>query len=299
MGCEAGHISYDSITLPEDALKYIRHALYHSESPGYFIFRNFISPEFVRHIAQFWCDLDEYDEFKVFQGKEQFRLGCPNFYKKNEGNNEGYYNFFWNTPRDSATYSVAFAATMLRNRIEGFEAYREIFPLPKHPTFSRAATISVSFRVVITRSGNVVVPVHEDVDFYGIKEPWRTQMTLFLSEGGKDYSGEGFWFEDNQGKNLLFGRDVPVEAGDLVIWRYANAHSVQNVKTQEGQQGFVRVIFPPERIYVRNPILRTIERIIENKKIENVLEHVKSNEMARKLLRPIYARFRHLYDRNV
>ena len=43
---------------------------------------------------------------------------------------------------------------------------------------------------------------------------------------------------------VSFGTDVDIRSGDLLIWRYANLHGIENVNTAPGQFGFLRIIYP-------------------------------------------------------
>ncbi len=288
-----GKITYETLTLSNADLKDIRRAIFHSEGPGYFIFSDFLNSDFTAQISSFWAEGSASEKMRRFRSKAHIRYGCPNFYNRGDGNNECYYNYFWNTPLDSASYAAAFAATILRNRIEGYEPYREFFPLPGHPTFSRIP-YSVSFRIIISRSGQIVVPPHGDRDFYGAMEPWRTQMTLFLSERDVDYTGGGFFFENNQGDKLLFGRDIDVKPGDLVVWRYANIHSVENIQSTETGRGFMRIVFPPERVHKPNAFIRFSERIMATGPIDKLVGSLKSTQFAKKYLRPLAIKLRGL-----
>ena len=101
---------------------------------------------------------------------------------------------------------------------------------------------------MISRTGDRIVSPHRDWigdDF----DPRRTQVTLFLSKRGVDYSGDGFVFQTNRGARIVFDRDVVVNPGDLVIWRHNNEHAVLNVTSRPGQVGFVRILLPPEKVY--------------------------------------------------
>ncbi len=44
-------ITYQEMVIDESRLQPVREALYHSNGPGYYIFRRFLPPEFTRHIA--------------------------------------------------------------------------------------------------------------------------------------------------------------------------------------------------------------------------------------------------------
>jgi len=43
---------------------------------------------------------------------------------------------------------------------------------------------------------------------------------------------------------VLFGSDVPIEPGDLVVWKYTNLHGVSQVTTPPGGIGLLRLLFP-------------------------------------------------------
>jgi hypothetical protein len=75
-------------------------------------------------------------------------------------------------------------------------------------------------------------------------DPSRLQATLFLSDRNIDYAGSGFLFEKNNGHKITLGGDIPIQSGDLLIWRYGNLHSVENVKCTAEQFGFMRIIYP-------------------------------------------------------
>lgn len=65
-----------------------------------------------------------------------------------------------------------------------------------------------------------------------------------LSEYGRDYSEGGFvlWLDDE--KPTLFGEDIKLNAGDLIVWRYSIPHEVSDVVSHDCRFGFLRVIFP-------------------------------------------------------
>ena len=51
-------------------------------------------------------------------------------------------------------------------------------------------------------------------------------------------------FQTNGGTEVTLGGEIPIEAGDLLIWRYGNLHSVENVKSADQQFGFMRILYP-------------------------------------------------------
>jgi hypothetical protein len=113
--------------------------------------------------------------------------------------------------------------------------------------------------VVLTRNAATWIAPHRDyADFERRFEKnrfdrSRLQATLFLSEKGVDYSGIGFVFEQNDGQKVVFGTDVPIVPGDLVIWRYNNLHEVAEVTTASDQFGFMRILYPPEDLVQPHP----------------------------------------------
>jgi hypothetical protein len=137
---------------------------------------------------------------------------------------------------------------MLRNRLSGRNAFDECLP---------GAGKAVNYRVVISRNPNTAVSLHRDYFDHARRmeknayDPSRLQATLFLSEKGRDYDGTGFRFTRNDGTAVVFGTDVPIAPGDLVIWKYTNWHAVEPVTARPDHLGFMRMIFPPEVIHPR------------------------------------------------
>ena len=241
-------MDFRQLTITEEELHPIRMELYHSGGPGYAIFPGFVSSDVADYLVSFWSSPEVSRSYERFIGRKSFSVGCPNYvYGPDQYRNQAFYNFLWNEPPDEMTYSITFVVRMLRNRVEGRMPFAEIFPYAGH---------GGTYRVSITRGGGTVVQPHQD--WVGEHfDPRRLQATLFLTEKGKDYDGPGFAFRNNQGKDLEFGTDVPIGAGDLVLWRYNNLHSVRDVTTKPGDRGMVRVIFSPETIYRRRgPMVR-------------------------------------------
>lgn len=239
----SNEFSFDNLGIADSRLLPIRRELYHSASPGYFIIRNFLTPNQVSHLQKLW-DTDGVERFHApYESKEQFFFGCPNYASISRGN-KIFFNFLWAKPLDELTFALAIQIQLLRSRIEGHFAGKEIFPIHNK---------CVSYRVVNTKnSENWIAPhtdyFHPEAPLNANHDLTRLQATLFLSEYGRDYQEGGFTLKNNQGTPLLFGRDVHVSPGDLVIWRYNNEHSVQKVKSSPDQLGFMRILFPPESI---------------------------------------------------
>ncbi|MCH8317435.1 MAG: hypothetical protein IIA88_02900, partial [Bacteroidetes bacterium] len=139
-------ITYYDTLIDESKLKPIRQALYHSQGPGYYVFPQYITKEFTKHIVEFWTKeiIDKHKKtHKPFKSKNHFLYNCPNFvgFSGPELENVTYYNFFWNAPPEQVTYGVSFQIQILRNLIEANPIFNEIFPLDG---------ISATFRVVNT-----------------------------------------------------------------------------------------------------------------------------------------------------
>jgi len=227
-------LTFHDLLVPRPELDRMRRELYHSEGPGYARLPGFVPPDFVRHLVDFWVhSYEPSEEQRRSRSKGDLHLGAPNYSKvRSEGRGASHFNFFWNPCADQVTQAVSLVVALVRNQVEGRPLYDELFPLEGRST---------SFRVVITRQGS---PVREHSDW---EEDFnRLQATLFLSRWGKDYRGGGFHLESNRGDTLLFGRDIEVEPGDLVLWRYRNRHSVRDVESSPGELGFVRILYPPE-----------------------------------------------------
>lgn len=238
-----GRFTFEGLSIAEDELREIRRALYRSTGDGFFVFREFLREDVVRHIRSIWPVIDPARTHRPFQSKRDFYPYCPDSFSADDQGNRSFYNFFFNTPVDEVTWGVSLSVQMLRNRLSGRPPLAETFP---------ASGRSASYRVVITRDAKTWIGPHRDY----MQDPGsldrnkydltRLQATLFLSEKGADYTGTGFRLERNDGRTVVFGTDVPMRAGDLVIWRYNNLHSVEDVVTTDGQLGFMRIIYPPE-----------------------------------------------------
>ncbi len=241
-------LRFQALSIPEAALAAHRRALYHSEGPGFVIVRGFVDCAVVEHMRTLWSTLDHRRTHRPFVNKEMFHDGCPDYAAVDEEGNASYYNFFFNQPVDEVTWTVSLYVHMLRNRLMGRQGFVELFP---------SSGRSVSYRVVISRNRTIWIPPHRDN--YDTENKFdrnrydlsRLQATLFLSEKGVDYDGEGFCFWNNAGERLVFGTDVAVRPGDLVIWRYVNLHGVLGVSARPGQIGFMRILYPPEIAHPR------------------------------------------------
>jgi hypothetical protein len=233
----------------EDILQATRKELYHSTGKGYVVFKDFISKDLVRHLVEFWSDVSKTPGEKgreLSSGSGEIYLNCPNQYRLFEGGKNGvtFFNYFWNEPHDAFTYELTMQIQILRNIIETKPIYNEIFPINNR---------SAVTYVVITKKGENITPFHKDWHEGAYYDPARLQATLVLTKKGIDYNGQGFLLRNNQGKLLEFDSvDFDVNPGDLVFWKYNNEHAVQNVASENGQKGFMRILIPPQDISSEN-----------------------------------------------
>jgi len=235
-------MNYLDLFPSQDYLNEIRKDLYHSEGPGYYIIKGFLNETFYKHMLHFWFEeiipskshtlINEMDKPNLFY------QGSPNYYYPNPYGMT-YFNYFWNKPFDEVTYAVSWKIVEFRNLVQSKNFFNYMFPNEGR---------SVGFRMIQTTNGETVVPYHTDWLEKNF-DPSMLQATLILSDEGKDYSGRGMVMKTNQGKEVSFGQDLGLEKGDLVLWRYNNEHAVVDVKSEKGQMGFVRMIFPPEKIH--------------------------------------------------
>ena len=240
--------SFLRMHLREEDMREIRMDLYHSSGEGYYIFRGFIPPDLVTHMRAIWCRTDQPPSFRMFPGNQGFYIGCPNYFVRYDDGSAVFYNFLFAPPLDEVTLEVSIAINALRNRLSGRSASDGLHG-------GRA----LNYRVTRNLNRTSWAPAHTDWMDYerrwekGQYDPSRLQATLLLSEKGSDYSGTGFRFSTNAGRSIAFGTDVPVSPGDLVIWRYGNLHSVEDVATTPGQLGFLRLIFPIYNVPAEKP----------------------------------------------
>ncbi len=272
-------LDFRHLAIPEEALAPVRWSIYHSEGPGYYVFSNYLSQPLARHIKEFWFTLEQSYAHKPFPGMKHMAKGCSNFYYGDQDGNRGYFNYFWNHPVDEGTYAAMMQAQWLRNRVMGRAPFEEIFPL-----YGRSAV----YRIVISKNGDAIIAPHRDwTDDYFVREPARLQATLFLGVPGVDYTGDGFVFRNNQGINVVFGRDVPILSGDLVLWRYSNEHAVVNVRSTPEQAGFMRIILEPDEIFDQPP-----SESLKKLTADAIKTYIASTGLGRRYLRPLYRSLR-------
>ena len=143
---------------------------------------------------------------------------------------------------------MAVAVTQLRNQIEQQSIFRALLPCSELMTF---------YKVIVSReSEDNEVKWHRDLfpeSSLGTTVETRIQATLFLSEHGVDYDGDGMIFVDNQGNELKVGEALKIKSGDLLLWRQYNRHCVGSVVPVTGGVGFVRIVYPMLKVKTVGP----------------------------------------------
>lgn len=236
--------------LDDDAIKSIRHELYHSQGLGFHVFRNFLSAHEIQHMRHVWSDYDWTLTHTKFLGKSNQTLQAPDQFDHDEARNtQSYWNYYWNkSKRCGYTQETCSSIQVLKNLISGKSPFDE-FAVTKIAGHNYVA----AYRVVNTFSVKNFTGEHMD---WGPREnpldkrhqPGRLQCTLFLSSYGEDYMGEGFYLTNKRGIKSYFGRDVGVKAGDLVIWPYNSPHGVGEIIAEDPKIGFLRIVFPSESL---------------------------------------------------
>lgn len=226
----------------EDSIIDVRKHIYHDA--GFYTIKNYLNTDELKLIRENWSDDIAY-EFHNFIKNLDVRPGTPPYvYNKPSKDDFAYCTHIWNEPYDQLLHAKAVNVQLLRNQVEGKPLYHGLH---------ESTGMALQYRVCRTVSSSHVVKKHADFfDEYRHDptgshqfDPSRLQATLFLSDYDVDYTNGGFILWDDERKVArVFGRDVPVKAGDLVFWRYSLPHEVNHVSSKNDQFGFMRVIFP-------------------------------------------------------
>ncbi len=230
--------------LSPNLLAEVRNAVYSGD--GYYVLRQFISPEHGLYIVQHWRKNKNVVCFGEFKKSKLFFDGCPNYSIFPDGR-QAHFNFFWNSPNDSLTYDSAWRIQRLRNQVEGNPASDNYLPLSNANLplqgMSDDWSSAVSFRVVGTTAGGGI-ELHKDWEH----DPAKVQMSLVLSSFGLDYGRGGFLFRKRDGSIVNLSRELNLRSGDLLIFRYCMEHGVEPVMSDADQIGFWRLLFPVEAV---------------------------------------------------
>ena len=172
----AGRFTAEALRLPESDLADIRMKIYHSSGDGFYIFRNFIPPEIVKHMRDLWGGIDPSLTHQPFPGNEYICAGVSDSYAKYPDGSTIFYNFLFAEPLDEVTREVAVCVHMLRNRLSGRNAFSDL----------NGPRTAVSYRVTVNRNYESWIAPHRDFLEYdkrfekGQYDPSRLQATLFL-----------------------------------------------------------------------------------------------------------------------
>ena len=232
-----------------DALDAIRMAVYHSDGPGYWVARAAVSDSFIAHMRAIWGGEATQKHWAPLTKNAEVRYGSPNMARVEQNRNGGfrtYHNWFWNTPFDELTQSVAFESQLMRNYLEGREPFHAYVP-------AGDSHQAVQYFIRQDLAGDMLVPFHADIidtpppanaAAIHSHDPSRLQITLLLSKRGVDYQGDGLVYTRNDGSEIVLDDEVGLNAGDIVFWRHANRHSIRNIRAINGGLGYLRMIMP-------------------------------------------------------
>lgn len=225
-------------------VKKIRAQIYSKSGPGYFIINKFISSSLADNIFHRWFETNFIDNFAQYYPNKNVNFETPNYcYRKPSNDDLIFAVNIWNPEPDTELNDIVYEAQKVRNVIEG---------KPLTNGLRVSDDYLLSYRFCKTVSNQVAVKYHQDFfeefrpDPAGSQQfdPVRCQLTLIFSNYGEDYDSGGFYFTNTEGKEILFGKDVPVEKGDLIIWKYNHLHTIRNINAINPNKGFVRIIFP-------------------------------------------------------
>jgi hypothetical protein len=210
---------------------------------GYVLIRNFINQDLIDEVLNKCTSITYQKSVRSFYGKGGFYRGCPN-YISHKGNADStvFHNLPWNVPVSEELHHQITEAHMYRNKLMNMPSTFELLGNDKRV---------LNYRLAITRGGDTIVKPHRD--FINPYEPHRLQCTIFLSKYGIDYSGEGFIFFTNAGERIVPAKELDIEPGDLMFWKYTNMHEVANVKsTTHSHIGFARILMSTEIVKAKS-----------------------------------------------
>jgi 2-polyprenyl-3-methyl-5-hydroxy-6-metoxy-1,4-benzoquinol methylase len=234
-------------TLDErDAIQTIRDNIY--TGPGYHVVRNFLPPMAVAHIRDYWSQRVTKGHSGHFDKYSHVRLNGPDISLLTP-DRDTHYNFFWNKPRDVATSSTAWQMQTLRNAIEGNPADHGFLPHYVARGERQSIRYAASYRVVFTRQGGEVKP-HCDWAL----DHAKVQMCLILTSPQRDYLSGGTLIDNKfrNGDAVNVCEKENLQAGDLLVFRFAHRHGVAPVVQSMDGMGYGRMILPEELIDIRD-----------------------------------------------
>lgn len=211
---------------------------------GYTIIKNFVDKPLLRALARRWATGQYNYHFHGYLKNTEVTMQSPNYLLNKPGTDDwSFCMHMWNPPIDEELHSICLEAQQIRNLIEGRALFyglqchdRTILQYRLSRTLSTATSVFPHADFMEEERKDSMVDHSYD--------PRRCQMTLFISDYNVDYKDGGFHLQNNQDEQILFGRDIEANAGDLVIWKYSNMHHVGGVVPIDKDIGFSRVIFP-------------------------------------------------------
>jgi|GEM_PF-5409836 2-polyprenyl-3-methyl-5-hydroxy-6-metoxy-1,4-benzoquinol methylase len=229
-----------------NAIQAIRNNLY--SGSGYHVVRNFLPPIAVDHIRSFWSQRVTKGHSGHFDKYIHLRMNGPDVSLLTP-DRDTHYNFFWNEPRDVATSSTAWQMQTLRNAIEGNPADQGFLPHHVARGERQSLRYAASYRVIFTRQGGAMKP-HCDWAL----DHARVQMCLILTSPKRDYVAGGTLIDDKfrDGNPVNVCEKENLQAGDLLVFRFAHRHGVAPVVSSLDGMGYGRMLLPEELIDLRD-----------------------------------------------
>lgn len=215
---------------------------------GFHVIRQFLPVKQIENLARFWSRHGN-EQVTRYVKKKMLFDGCPDISQVTPSIDR-HFNYFWNAPNHQFTYLTAWQLQCLRNEIEGNPVNQDFLAhFPKNRLDPNFRSVS-SYRIVTTRDGGAVTP-HIDWPL----DHSRLQFELMLTSYGEDYSG-GFVLDDEfrGGSPVNICEQQNLRAGDLLIFRYGQRHSVQEITNGSSGRGFSRLMMPLESIPKKNTL---------------------------------------------
>ncbi|MFT5165469.1 MAG: ubiquinone/menaquinone biosynthesis C-methylase UbiE [Saprospiraceae bacterium] len=231
--------------LKDKDIQSIREELYLGK--GYVVFRGVVPMEIVNHLQCFWKNEKKWGIQNHFNKYLDIRYQGLDISLKNK-KQLIHHNFFWNNPREETTYSLAWELQAFRNRIEGQPIDWGYLPHYYTPGEQKHLRYVSSYRIACT-SQDVSVPIHSDWDL----DHSKIQISVMLSSYGRDYVEGGMLINDQfrGGEAVNISQKENLQAGDVLLFRYAHTHGVAPVQSTLNGKGYDRMLMPIEVVDLR------------------------------------------------
>lgn len=224
----------------------IREELYLGK--GYVVLRKIVPSVTIKHLSSFWNTTTKHRLKQNFSKHKDIALQCSD-QSVEQQQQFVHYNFFWNSPKDESTYSLAWQLQAFRNQLEGQPLDWGYLPHYKTAGEQKDLRYVSSYRVVCTQAGKPV-PVHSDWDL----DHAKIQCSLQLSSFGEDYQEGGMLIHDEfrEGTAINISEKENLQAGDLLLFRYAHPHGVASIVPGPSGRGFERMLLPIELVDLKD-----------------------------------------------